>query len=495
MEKRKNRRIVSVIAGLLVCIVGGAGFSRQQDAPQMMRAVPGIEECGLTAVDHDRTQRSTLIGFDDLMSGSPIGNHYSGVTFSPGWMVWDSTGNPDYPPHSIPNIAYSHETDSFIEWDDTVVNLSLYVSTVVSTSETWSFSVYNADGILLQQRAVSEQVVNTRVSFSASGIRRLEITGTGVGWSDHYVIDDLYYEDNEHLPCPEDAVLSRSMDVDNPSITGKSSDEDSGFFAADRYTLSPGQTISAVRWWGFLDPDIQGECLIRFHPDDGGKPAETAGVHPVTATLTYTGYTVLEFDLWQFDAELPVNETLTDGWISITGVPDGTVFYWATTTTGRYEAMGRVDDGDWFSETVNFAFCLSGTDAPTPTPSPTATPSPGCSAMGCTIEMPYDEYNAGTTCYCRVHVCNTDTLPFTDVPVFVILDVYGTLFFAPSFGAFDYYADPLPPGMSTIDVLPEFPWPAGAGEAHGINFYAAMTNPEMTELLGEMDMITFGWNS
>ena len=115
--------------------------------------------------------------------------------------------------------------------------------------------------------------------------------------------------------------------------------------------------------------------------------------------------------------------------------------------------------------------------------------------MGCTIEMPYDEYNVGTTCYCRVHVCNTDTVPFTDVPVFVILDVYGTLFFAPSFSAFDYYADPIPPGMSTIDVLPEFPWPAGAGEAYGINFYAAMTNPEMTELLGEMDMITFGWNS
>jgi len=73
--------------------------------------------------------------------------------------------------------------------------------------------------------------------------------------------------------------------------------------------------------------------------------------------------------------------------------------------------------------------------------------------------------------------------------------VYGALFFAPSFDTFDYYADPVPAGISTIDVLPEFLWPAGAGEAQGIYFYAAMTNPEMTELPGEMDMITFGWNS
>ena len=81
----------------------------------------------------------------------------------------------------------------------------------------------------------------------------------------------------------------------------------------------------------------------------------------------------------------------------------------------------------------------------------------------------------------------------TDVPVFVILDVYGMMFFAPSFGAFDYYLDPIPPGMSTIEVLPSFQWPSGAGEAHGINFYAAMTNPEMTALLGDMDICTFGW--
>jgi len=96
-------------------------------------------------------------------------------------------------------------------------------------------------------------------------------------------------------------------------------------------------------------------------------------------------------------------------------------------------------------------------------------------------------------CHCSVHVCNTDPVTYTDVPVFVILDVYGMLFFAPSFGAFDYYDDPIPPGTTTIQVLPSFPWPAGAGEAHDIHFYAAMTNPAMTDLMGDMDMFAFGW--
>ncbi|HPQ42454.1 MAG TPA: hypothetical protein PLV45_18925, partial [bacterium] len=101
------------------------------------------------------------------------------------------------------------------------------------------------------------------------------------------------------------------------------------------------------------------------------------------------------------------------------------------------------------------------TSIPSNTPSPTLTPTPECTGMGCSIEMPYEEYTAGTMCTCHVHVCNTDPVTYTDVPVFVILDVYGMLFFAPSFGAFDYYDDPIPPGTTTIQVLPSFPWPAG----------------------------------
>ncbi|MBN1354887.1 S8 family serine peptidase [bacterium] len=143
------------------------------------------------------------------------------------------------------------------------------------------------------------------------------------------------------------------------------------------------------------------------------------------------------------------------------------------------------------------------TDTPVPsthTPMPpTGTPvpptwTPECSELGCEVFMPKTDFTAGDECYCRVYVCNPGSETYVDVPVFAILDVYGLLFFAPSFGDFDCYTMNVTPGMTTIDVLPVFTWPAGAGSASGINWYAAMTDSEITKLFGRFDMFTFGWH-
>jgi len=83
---------------------------------------------------------------------------------------------------------------------------------------------------------------------------------------------------------------------------------------------------------------------------------------------------------------------------------------------------------------------------------------------------------------------------YTGIPLFVILDVYGSLYFWPGFSEFDKKDIDVPLGSFDETVLPEFDWPAGAGTAEGINWYAAMTNPEMTDLFGEMDIWTFGWH-
>ena len=108
--------------------------------------------------------------------------------------------------------------------------------------------------------------------------------------------------------------------------------------------------------------------------------------------------------------------------------------------------------------------------------------------------MPSNDFGEGDACYCEVYVCNTDAVTYTDIPVFVILDVYGMYFFAPSFGSFDYYDDPIPPGLTTITVLPNFSWPAGAGSATNIIWYAAMTDPAITGLFGSLGTFTFSWH-
>ncbi len=146
--------------------------------------------------------------------------------------------------------------------------------------------------------------------------------------------------------------------------------------------------------------------------------------------------------------------------------------------------------------TVDMGIHYPVSSAPTPTPPPpTPTPS-ACSSTGCKIWMPDTTYAPGDSCSCRVSVCNASGNVLSNYPLFVILDVFGTYFFAPSFGSFDHYLGQypnFPVGETVVTVLPDFSWPDGAGNVSGIIWYAALTDPDIKELFGDMDTWTFGW--
>ncbi len=112
--------------------------------------------------------------------------------------------------------------------------------------------------------------------------------------------------------------------------------------------------------------------------------------------------------------------------------------------------------------------------------------------------MPLTNYLPGDICYCRALVCNLEGTPLSGYPVFVILDVYGSYFFAPGFTEnYDNYMGQypeLPEGATVIEVLPDFLWPEGAGNAEGIRWYGAVTDPGVTSIVGEMGTFTFGWS-
>lgn len=134
--------------------------------------------------------------------------------------------------------------------------------------------------------------------------------------------------------------------------------------------------------------------------------------------------------------------------------------------------------------------------AATPTPMPTATPT--MPSITCTdITMPSDMFHPGDVCSCTATVFNMEGHALTGYPLFVVLNVYGVYFFGPSFSKNpDNYLDEYPSfgiGMTEVQVLPEFEWPEGAGEAAGIVWLSALTNPEMTTLIGDFDTFTFGW--
>ncbi len=137
---------------------------------------------------------------------------------------------------------------------------------------------------------------------------------------------------------------------------------------------------------------------------------------------------------------------------------------------------------------------------PTATPSPTSppgnTPTPApCTSTGVTIEMPAAYFTAGDPFYCQAVVCNAETGELTGYPLFVILDIMGTYYFAPGFSAFEYYTQTFPMGDTTIDVLSEFAWPQGAGTFSGAMFYGALTDPDITSLFGTLGTVTFGWGN
>jgi len=110
--------------------------------------------------------------------------------------------------------------------------------------------------------------------------------------------------------------------------------------------------------------------------------------------------------------------------------------------------------------------------------------------------MPDVFFRPGEICFLDAQVCNSRTTVEPLAPVFVILDVYGSYYFAPMFTtSLDYYRLTLQPGLTTVHVIPPFSWPPNSGSAVGIVFWGAQTNNEITEIVGAFSRLEFGWAS
>lgn len=111
------------------------------------------------------------------------------------------------------------------------------------------------------------------------------------------------------------------------------------------------------------------------------------------------------------------------------------------------------------------------------------------------ILMPADSFGPGDLFFLRTRIWNPDLQPMVDVPLFVILDVYGQYFFWPTWLMnVDYQPILLQSGASEQAIIADFQWPSGVGTADGIGIYAAMTTKDMTALMGNYDHVTFGWH-
>ncbi|MBN1550265.1 carboxypeptidase regulatory-like domain-containing protein [bacterium] len=204
---------------------------------------------------------------------------------------------------------------------------------------------------------------------------------------------------------------------------------------------------------------------------------------------------------------LPLHEAVSrsDGTYTAHGIPTGSYYVKASPPAGSYyseeyyfnspSASGAVPvavtEG---STTSGIDFTLKQTNKPTPTPPV---------ELGVLLDLPQSMFYPGDSFYLNAMVCNPGT-PLGQLPLFVALDVYGQIFFWPSWVVYDppehtdldYSFIDVITGVQAIPILPLFDWPDIQGpDVTGLYFYGALLNSEFSDVVGNMAIVQFGYGS
>ncbi len=131
---------------------------------------------------------------------------------------------------------------------------------------------------------------------------------------------------------------------------------------------------------------------------------------------------------------------------------------------------------------------LTPTVLPTGTPVFSATPEPTATALPYThvsLEMPDNYFSHGDPCSLTACLHNYSN-PITNVPLFVVLEISGQFLFWDGWtDEVDWNRVYVGLGITVIPVLTAFIWPDTGDETmDGLTFWSAMTNQDMTEMLG-----------
>lgn len=110
------------------------------------------------------------------------------------------------------------------------------------------------------------------------------------------------------------------------------------------------------------------------------------------------------------------------------------------------------------------------------------------------IKMPSAMFHPGDACGLDIDIENTGSGIYRESFLIVVLDVFGEVFFWPSWGSdLDYAPVSIPSGSSSEEILPAFSWPEDTGEADGLFFHTGILTAGSMELLSNIDSYEFGW--
>jgi len=108
------------------------------------------------------------------------------------------------------------------------------------------------------------------------------------------------------------------------------------------------------------------------------------------------------------------------------------------------------------------------------------------------LTLSHDIFQSGDDFILTASIANHGQI-LENQPLVVLLDVQGTYFWYPSWtGEFDSNLIHVGIGETDYEIL-NFSWPEIDGTATGIRFYGAVLNEDYSEILGNYDMLEFGW--
>ncbi len=282
-------------------------------------------------------------------------------------------------------------------------------------------------------------------------------------------------------------------------------DEGYAFFA---FNGNPGRIVDVSLSHKYF---IKGN---RIHvPEDGYAVALSFYSHFASGNLRFALYSddIQPNLIWQSEI---IENTAEEQWLTI-DMSNTTPYlasgsYWLVWQTDSSADVPSYDAGaqgsglkvlyDWdsFPDTLNVkgqsdltfnsdmwsAYVLVAPETPKPTPDFSLN-----LVLNRTVFRPGEPFLLGVT------IENLNRLPYYNQPFFVLLDVYGSYYFYPSWThELDFMYIDITQWIKTVPIL-YFDWPEVNDSADGIAFHAAILNSDLTSVIGNIDTVTFGWTT
>ncbi len=142
---------------------------------------------------------------------------------------------------------------------------------------------------------------------------------------------------------------------------------------------------------------------------------------------------------------------------------------------------------------------VSPTTTPPPSPSPvtpvpTSTPATPTPALGVDLQLSQSMFHPDDLFLLTAIIYNWGPETYTAQPFVILLDVYGVFFWHPQWTVeFDYVEMDL--GIETMEEeILNFTWPQEQSTGSGIKIYGALLTRDFSAILGEWDIVQFGWD-